>query len=621
MKKLYITISFILVSCLVMAQNKDTKSADKLFNRYEFVSASEAYLKLVNKNKGNSYVYKQLADSYYNIFNTEQAAKWYAKAIEEQQDAETYYRYAQMLKANGSYDMADIQMTQFATLAPNDRRAIAFLKNPNYLEKLNNQRKSFDIKDVNINSEKSDFGAVLADNILYFASARNESGKKFAWNKEPYLDIYTANYKEDGTFDAPSVVENLNSKYNDGPATISKDGNTIYFASESFRKNLYLKDKAKKVRYGQINLFKATKVKGEWTNIEALPFNGSDYSTSNPSLSKDGKTLYFSSNMPGSLGRTDIWKASIEKDGQFGKPENLGPTINTEGRESFPFIADDNKLYFASDALAGYGGYDIFVMDLNKNQGPKNVGKPINSQKDDFSFSYNNSKKIGFFASNKNGQDDLFMINKICEKTVLFKVTNGKTGEDLSETIINILENENKIDQLTSNAEGIANTYWSCEKEYAIEINKPGFEIYTETFKNEIDQEEVNIAIALTPIEAVITETEIILQEIYFEFDKSNITQQGAEELDKLVKIMTDYPTMEINIRSHTDNNGTEEYNDNLSESRAKSTAEYVISKGIDRARITAEGYGESEPKVICEKCTPEQDAENRRSEFLITKK
>ncbi len=621
MKKLYIKISFILVSCLVIAQNKDTKSADKLFNRYEFVSATEAYLKLVNKNKGNSYVYKQLADSYYHIFNTEQAAKWYAKAIEEQQDAETYYRYAQMLKANGSYDMADIQMTQFATLAPNDRRAIAFLKNPNYLEKLNNQRKTFDIKDVNINSEKSDFGAVLADNILYFASARNESGKKFGWNKEPYLDIYSANYKEDGTFDSPNAVVKLNSKYNDGPSTISKDGNTIYFASESFRKSLYLKDKAKKVKYGQINLFKATKDKGEWTNIEALPFNGSDYSTSNPSLSKDGKTLYFSSNMPGSLGRTDIWKVSIDKNGEFGKPENLGPTINTEGRESFPFIADDNKLYFASDAHAGYGGYDIFVMDLNKNQAPKNVGKPINSQKDDFSFSYNNSKKLGFFASNKNGQDDLFMINKICEKNMLFKVTNGKTGEDLSEAIINILENENKIDQLTSNAEGMVNTYWSCDKEYTIEINKPGFESHKEPIKNEIDQEEVNIAIALTPIEAVITETEIILQEIYFEFDKSNITQQGASELDKLVKIMIDYPTMEINIRSHTDNNGTEEYNEKLSESRAKSTAEYVISKGIDRTRITAEGYGESEPKVICEKCTPEQDAQNRRSEFLITKK
>lgn len=633
MKKIYISLSFVLVCSLLMAQNKNTKAADKLFNRYEFVAAADAYLKLANNNKGNSYVFKQLADSYYNIFNTEQAVKWYAKAIEKKgvaiktsaeglkKDAEMFFRYAQMLKANGNYAESDKQMKQFATLAPNDKRAIDFLNNLNYLEILNNQEKLFDTKDFNINSDKSDFGAYLADNTLYFASARNEGGKKFAWNKEPYLDIYAANYKGDGTFDNPNLVPELNSKYNDGPATLSKDGNTIYFASESFKEKVFLKDKTKKTKYGMVSLYKAIKKNGKWDDFESLPFNGKNYSTSNPSLSKDGKTLYFSSNMPGSLGYTDIWKVAIDENGKFGTPENLGPTINTEGRESFPYITDENLLYFASDAHNGYGGYDVFVTDLNKSEPVKNLGKPVNSSKDDFSFSYNNTKKLGFFASNRNGQDDIFVINQICGKRFILKISNAKTGELISEALVTIIEDNKKIEEQTSNAQGTASTQLACDKEHAIVVTKAGFENYSEPIKKGNEQGDVVIEIPMTPIEPVITETEILLQDIYFEFDKSNITQQGAAELNKLVSIMKERTSMEIAVKSHTDSKGSDQYNKNLSERRAKSTAEYVISKGIDRSRITAKGYGESEPKVNCIKCTKAEDAKNRRSEFMITKK
>ena len=622
MKNTYISLSFVLFSSLLMAQNKNTKSADKLFNRYEFVSASEAYLKLVDQNKADHYVYKQLADSYYNIFNTTEAAKWYAKAIEEkQQDAETYYRYAQMLKTNGKYTESDLQMKQFATLAPGDHRAVAFLKDPNYLERLNNQAPLFSSKNVDINSEKSDFGAVLADNTLYLASARNKSSKIFKWNKEPFLDIYASNYAEDGTFSAPAAVTELNSKYNDGPVTLSKDGNTMYFASESLRKNLFLKDKAKLAKFGQMNVYKATKINGKWSVVAALSFNGKAFSCSNPSLSKDGTTLYFSSNMPGSLGATDIWKVAVDENGQMGEPVNLGPTINTEGKESFPFISDDNKLYFSSDAHSGFGGYDVFVVDLKNEEAPKNLGKPVNSEKDDFAFSYNKSKKIGFFSSNRNGQDDIFIANQLCSLQLITKVIDAKTGALIPEVTVAFLENNTTVvDTQKTNAEGIVTSKLACDKDYAIQVSKIGFENNVIPIRKE-EGGIVTIEIPLTPIEPVITEKEILLQEIYFEFDKSNITQLGATELDKLVKIMMEYPTMEIAVKSHTDSRGGNNYNMSLSERRARATMEYVISKGIKRTSISAKGYGESEPKVICNPCSKEEYAKNRRSEFLIVKK
>lgn len=623
MKNTYISLSFVLFSSLLMAQNKNTKSADKLFNRYEFVAASEAYLKLVDKNKADDYVYKQLADSYYNIFNTTEAAKWYAKATEEkEQDAETYYRYAQMLKANGSYSESDVQMRKFAALAPSDHRAIAFLNDPEYLQKLNNQAPLFSSKNMDINSEKSDFGAVLADNTLYLASARNKGGKIFNWNKEPFLDIYTANYAEDGSFSSPTAVAELNSKYNDGPVALSKDGNTMYFASESLRKNEFLKDKSKLAKYGQVHLYKATRVNGKWGNIEALPFNNKGYSCSNPSLSKDGSTLYFSSNMPGAIGATDIWKVAIDANGVFGTPVNLGPTVNTEGKESFPFISDDDKLYFSSDAHAGFGGYDVFVADLKTNEAAKNVGKPVNSEKDDFAFSYNKTKKIGFFASNRGGQDDIYIANQLCTLQLITKVVDAKTGALIPEASLAFLENNTKvIDNQKTNAEGIVTSKLACDKGYAIQVSKVGFEDTTQTVNINEEGGIVNLEIPLTPIDPIITEKEILLQEIYFEFDKSNITQLGATELDKLVKIMNENPTMEIAAKSHTDRRGENNYNMSLSERRARSTVQYVISKGISKDRISAKGYGESEPKVNCKPCSKEEFAKNRRSEFLIVKK
>lgn len=621
MKNLYIAITFVAISFNVSAQNAATKAADKLFNRFEYFDATKEYLKLVDKGKADVYVYKQLADTYYNMFNSTEAVKWYAKAIEINQDAETYFRYAQMLKASNKYEEANKQMQKFASLSPNDNRAKAFKENPNYIPRLLEKSKIYEVKSSDISSDKSDFGAVLYDNILYFASARNGARKNYGWTDEPFLDIYKADFNKDGTIINPTTFSELNSKWHDGPVTISTDGNTMYFASESFKEKISEKDKKANTKLSQIYLFKAVKNAGVWGEITPLSFNDKTYSSSNPSLSRDGKTLYFSSNRPGSIGGVDIWKVAVNSDGSFGEPQNLGNKVNTEGNESFPFIADDNKtLFFASSGRQGLGGLDVYQIDLTNGEAT-NLGKPLNTEKDDFAFTFNESKKVGFLSSNRNGNDDIYIVNQVCSVDVNIVVTNAKTSEILTNASVSILdEKKNVIATEVSNAKGEVNYKVECDKVYLIQASKDGFEGNVFTVAKSKGPT-VKMEAPLQPIDVIVTETEIVLKPIYFEFDKSNITQEGAFELDKLIQVMKNNDKMIIMAKSHTDNRGSNEYNLSLSDRRAKSTVQYIISKGIDAGRISGKGVGELEPIVNCGNlCNEEQNILNRRSEFLIVK-
>ncbi|WP_321539641.1 OmpA family protein [Flavobacterium piscinae] len=564
-----------------------------------------------------------MADSYFNTFNASEASKWYARAVETPQDAETYYRYAQMLKAQGKYEEANKQMQSFASKAPNDQRAKDFKANPNYLPSLLDKQKKFDIKSLDVNSDKSDFGAVLHQNNLYFTSARNGARKNYGWNEEPYLDIYKATYNVDGTITNAEPVADLNSKWHDGPSSLSADGNTIYFSSESFKeKDGYEKDKSINAKLGQVNLYKATMANGKWSNITQLPFNSNTYSTGNPSLSKDGKTLYFASNRPGSIGGTDIWKVAVNADGSYGEPQNLGSKVNTEGEENFPFVTEDNKtLYFASSGRQGFGGLDVFAYDMTKGEST-NLGKPINSEKDDFAFSLNAEKNIGFLSTNRSGVDNIYLATPVCGVEVITVVTDAKTGKALANAKVAIVdEKKNVIATETSGANGEVAYYVECNKAYTIQASKDGYE--SNTFAVATSKGEARkVDAALNPIDVIVTEKEIVLNAIFFEFNKSNITQEGAFELDKLVQVLQNNKNMVILVKSHTDNRGSEAYNLRLSDARAKSTVQYILSKGISKEQISGKGMGETEPKVDCkETCGEEQHAQNRRSEFLIVKK
>ena len=622
MKKITILLFLVLINISLKAQNKDTKSADILFDRYEYSAAAKQYLSLVNKGNSDPYVYKQLGDCYYNMANTIEAENWYSKAVVSKQNVETYYNYAQMLKSNGKYAESDKQMRVFASILPNDGRAIEFNNNPDYLDKLKNKDKLFDVNKISVNSEKSSFGAVLYGNSLYFASARNNGSKIYGWNNEPFLDLYQSEYNETaGTYSEPTAISELNTVYHEGPLTMTKDGNTIYFSSESFNEKLFVKDNAKKLKFGQVSLYKAVKDGGIWSSITPLPFNSKSYSTGNPSINKEGNVLYFASNMPGSIGGTDIWKVAVSQDGAFGTPENLGNKINTAGDENFPFISDEGVLYFSSNGLMGFGGLDVFYIDLTKSGTPNNMGSPVNSEKDDFSFSYNKEKNIGYLSSNRAGVDNIYNAIPICKSEILTIVKNAKTDAVVSNSRVVFLDsNKNILDTKVTNDRGEAVYSADCQKQFMIEVYKDGF--VTKSFPlTKIGKEKRSMDALIDPIEMTVTETEIILKPIYFENNRSEVTQQGAAELDKVAYAMSQNDKLVIYVKSHTDIRGTDEYNLDLSERRAKSTVSYIVSKGINPERITGKGFGESELKVDCKEiCTEEEHALNRRSEFMIIK-
>lgn len=643
MKNIYIVLCFALISTsAIFAQTKATKKADKLFNQLEYLEASKAYLKVLQKETDKSYIYKQLAECNLKMNNTVEAANYYAKLIAQPQPAEVYFKYAQVLRSNGKNEEANKQMEKFASLAPNDRRAVTFAQNPDYLAKLDSKVKMFDMYKVNFNSDKVDFAPFLAnDNNIYYTSAKNNSGKKDGFKGEAYLDIYQLSYGKDGKFGEVRPVSSLNSKWHDGAITITADGKIAYFARDSHADKKFTNDKENKAKLSQVYIYRAEKNGDEWDFITPLAINGTDYSCNGPSISKDGKTLYFSSNMPGGYGENDIWKVSITPDGKTDTPVNLGSTINTEGDEKFPFITDENILYFSSNGQLGFGGLDIFMTDLNKeNAEAINLGKPMNTNKDDFSFTLNNQRNIGFFASNRNGNDDIFIAEPYCVVESYVTVTNQQTGELIPDAKVSFLgeasvpvkgQKKKKVNKktkqtlsvlhsATTDATGIAHLAVDCSKPYTVQAAKDGYEGAVANVTT-TKTGEVKLTLALKPIDATVTAKEIILKEIKFGYNQWAITPEGAVELDKLVQIMEENEDMIIMVKSHTDTKGKADYNLKLSEKRAKSTVDYVVSKGIEATRISGKGMGESEPLVDCkEKCTPEEDAQNRRSEFLIVK-
>ncbi|WP_396189106.1 OmpA family protein, partial [Flavobacterium sp.] len=246
---------------------------------------------------------------------------------------------------------------------------------------------------------------------------------------------------------------------------------------------------------------------------------------------------------------------------------------------------------------------------------------PVNTEKDDFSFSYNKEKKVGFFSSNREGNDDIYQADPICGVDALVKVMDAETGKLLAGAQVTVTDAKNKaVGTQETNEVGEAKYGLACEQSYGVTATRSGYEPGSATMKQSESGSEV-IEVKLTPIKPIITEREVVLQPIYFEYDKSNITAQGAEELDKLVKVMNEYPNMVIYAKSHTDSRGSDNYNLRLSDRRAKATVQYIISKGIAKDRITGKGMGETEPKVSCTNCSEEEHAQNRRSEFLIVKK
>jgi outer membrane protein OmpA-like peptidoglycan-associated protein/tetratricopeptide (TPR) repeat protein len=630
----FIALTFLSIST-IDAQDKSSKKADKQFSKLEFVKAAESYKKLINNGKSSDYVVAQLAECYYNIFNTVEAEKWYATLAEDSSDPDIIFKYSQMLKANGKYKLSNKWMNKFVELRPADNRATSFLKNPNYLPKIISKGKRFNVQNLDINSEYSDFGGALNNNKLYITSSRNTVGLfdlgrwitqriSYGWNNEPYLDIYSFDVTDSGSYlNEDYLGSNINTKYHEGLASFDNEGN-MYISRESFYENEYVKDPESNNITSLIGIYKISK--GE-KNVVALNINSVEYSVKNPSISSDGKTLYFSSDMPGGFGNFDIYRGDIDENGNINNVENLGQKVNTEGQEMFPFIGDKNNLYFSSDSQLGLGGLDVFFTKEvdGKWASARNVGIPVNSNADDFAFSMNEATGEGFVSSNRSGgkgSDDIYSIKRlipICDVLLTANVMDAKTKLGIDSATTSISDKEGNIASTkTSSNEGVSEFMLVCDEAGKLIVSKEGYNSKIVDLKMS-SEEFTSINVMLDPIEKIIVAEKIELNTIYFDFDKSNIKAEAAFELDKLVQIMNKYPEMTVSIESHTDSKGPSSYNQRLSERRAKTTSQYVISKGIDSTRLSSAGKGESSPVVDCTNCSKDEDQLNRRSEFIIT--
>ena len=640
--------NFILVYALLIvfsfnsySQQNQTVSADKDYNNYAYIDAIKTYERIADKGYKSEDMFKKLGNSFYFNSEFEKAAKWYEElfAMKSEVEPEYYYRYAQSLKAAGNDKKANEILDLFAQKSNKDTRAERYLKDKNYLAEIKANSGRYKIEDAGVNSKFSDYGTSFYQNKIVFTSARdtgNFAQRIHKWTGEHFTNLYQADIDADFNPNKPEKIKSkINSKFNESTPVFTKDGKTVYFTRNNFIDGKKGKDGNKTTL---IKIYKATFENNKWTNIIELPFNSDTYSTAHPALSPDEKTLYFASDMPGTFGQSDIYKVSINGSGGFGSPENLGKTINTEGKETFPFITADNEIYFASDGHPGLGGLDVFVGKISGNEitNIKNIGADINSSKDDFAFVIDTKSRRGFFSSNKDGgqgSDDIYKFLETrkleCVQELNGIITDTQTGVILSGAKVTLYDNMQVLKStVISDLNGFYSFSVECGKTYNVRVEKADYA--TKEVRTSIGTEtgKTYLPISLDKVTCQVAVGDDLgkcfdIKMIYFDLDGSDIRPEAALDLVKILDVLNQYPTMKIDIRSHTDSRQTAVYNERLSDRRAKSTIKWLIKNGISPNRLTGKGYGETQLVNECSdgvKCTEEQHQMNRRSEFIITK-
>jgi len=621
-------------------QRTQLKKAEKAYEEYAYIDAQEIYLKVISDGYRSAQILKRLGNTYYFNADYPNAAKWYGELIKdfpEETEPEYYFRAAQSLKSTGDYKKSDELMDTFASKGGLTRVIQNYKDNQDYLSDIQSKSDRYVTESVATNTTNSDFGpSFFMNDKIVFASAMDTvvDGKLrlHDWNNQPFLNLYMADKNEDGKLsNTTKLTGDINTKFHESSAVFTKDGNTVYFTRNNYVEGKKRRDSDRNIR---LKIFKATKLGDNfWANVVELPFNSDDYSVAHPALSPDGKRLYFSSDMPGTKGMSDLWYVDILGSDSYGTPVNLGTTINTEARESFPFISKNNVLYFSTDGRAGLGGLDIFYTSLDENGLPTEIqilGTPVNSNKDDFGFIIDEETNLGYLSSNRDGAagsvgDDIYLVKRICEITVSGLVTDIDTGELLPGSIVIVFDQDNnEVATMTVGSNAKYSFNLECDKQYTVRGAKENYEPTEKVINTPNESSIIDLPLELKSSDECPPNDlgcRLALQPIYFDFDRYNIRPDAAIELAKILAAMREYPELIIHIESHTDSRGSDTYNELLSERRAQSTLEWLVSKGISRDRLSAKGYGEYRLINECAdgvQCSEEAHQLNRRSMFII---
>jgi outer membrane protein OmpA-like peptidoglycan-associated protein/tetratricopeptide (TPR) repeat protein len=635
-----VLVAFLMNATRVNAQSKRLKTANKKYTERSYIDAAVVYERVVKSGFKSIEILKRLGNTYYFNANYKKAAQWYAELIAlKNLDEPIYYlRYSQSLRTLGK-DSKATQMYDTFLKEYDHKGTVKDVQS--YLKIIEKNSDRYAIKAMKSNSSVMEFGGFFSGDLFYFTSSAPKKGLSKMidhWTDGYFLDVFTAKYDSvNHSFDnVERAKQKINTKPHDVSLVISKDGKTMYIT----RNNNSINTPEGKEDSGQLKIYRASlNDKGDWDDFEDLAINSDLFSTAHAVLSSNEKVLYFASNRPGGYGETDIYRSFIEEDGSLRKPQNLGPEVNTKGRESFPFITQNNELYFSSEGHFGLGGYDVFYVDLKKEVLQiVNIGKPVNSKQDDFAFSINPKGK-GVISSNRasgRGLDDIYLftetkpISEAINTLLTGVVIDDKTelpilGAELSlRDTKNILITKVKTNQLGEYAVKINRFY-----DHIIDATEPDYEGKNDFIKAAINAISIerNFRLTKTKIEVVDgldIRGQLNMPPIYFAFNKFKIESEAALELEKIVALLEEYPNINIEVRSHTDSRGKDNYNLALSEKRAKATVAYIRSRGISVDRIQGKGFGETMLVNQCDndtKCSKETHYLNRRSEFMITLK
>ena len=695
------------------------EQGDESYEYYALAAAIEHYQMAWETDSTHYEAKLKLARCYHLLNNSEQAVHWYEQITDNKGvffQADKLY-YAQALESEKQYELAEKWYKAYSNevnnqeLAKNkelsDAERSAFYQDSAY----------YKVVSLEANSLQSDFSPAYVDQGIVFVSAREGTSllkPAYGWNEQAYLDLYYAPVNEVGQLGKVQLLnKEVNSRYHEGPTSFYDNGKRMIFT-----RNNYFKKKKGKSSQGVVflQLFTATRTDSsmtDWKNIEPFAYNSEEYSVCHPSVTPDGKRLYFVSDMPGGHGGTDVYTSEWQ-DGAWSEPVNAGDAINTDGNELFPFIHSNDDLYFASDGHAGLGGLDIYKINWKERMSatPNNMGYPINTRHDDFGLILDETEERGFFSStrgNKGSNDDLYRLYINMPKTVVVSgtVIDRHTKEKLSQAWVKLEDKRRNITkEVQTKVDGSYTLELPWEATYQLTASRNGFEEYQQSltlekespkpgtlpltrilrvygtlkdmesdsplegikltlkdletqeeqeqttgndgtytfelqpykeyeiairkrkFFNQIiafdtkDPDKRSIEIA-PKVEEIVIGKGIKLDDIYYASGKWDIQPKAARELDKLVKMLIDNPTVEIELSSHTDARGSATSNITLSDRRAKSATDYIVSQGIAANRIVGKGYGEEKLINHCAdgvNCSAEEHQQNRRTEFAVTK-